>query len=165
MQEKLILVNSDQDIAAEFYEIAPRKKLFDENWLQNLLIKNPSLIPVKEIDSNFNDLIPLGREVSVTVGSIDNLYITQSGEICLVETKLWRNPEAHRTVIAQILDYAKDIYKMTFDEFKECVEKSTLDGRKPDFWYRVSKNVKNLNQIEFSEMFKSREISITDCRG
>jgi hypothetical protein len=151
MQNKLIMVDHNHEIVNNIVAISPKEKLFDETWLQELLIRNPSLLPTNDFDPNWDRLIPLGREVSVTAGSIDNLYITPRGSICVVETKLWRNPEAHRTVIAQILDYAKDISNMSFDEFKECVEKSSLDGFKPDFWSRVSKRTKDLNKIEFQE--------------
>ncbi|NQT80767.1 MAG: hypothetical protein HQ555_10315 [Candidatus Aminicenantes bacterium] len=114
-----------------------------------MLIANPSLLPSKEIDESWDNLIPLGREVPVTAGAIDNLYITPEGLICLVETKLWRNPEAHRTVVAQIIDYAKDLSKMTFDEFKNSVEKSTLHREKYNFGYRISKYIKEIDQVEF----------------
>ena len=35
----------------------------------------------------------------------DSLYVSATGQVVLVETKLWRNPEARRTV-AQILAQA-----------------------------------------------------------
>jgi len=149
MQEELIFVDSNGKTVNKLYALSPKEKLFDEQWLQELLIANPMLLPCSELDSNWDDLIPLGREVSVTAGSIDNLYVTSDGLICLVETKLWRNPEAHRTVVAQILDYAKDLSNMSFAEFKDCIEKSNLKGEKLDFWHRISSRISNVNQIEF----------------
>lgn len=149
MNKKLLFVNKNGSIDRNLSIVAPNEKMFDEKWLQELLIQNPSLLQTKEIDELWDDLIPLGREVSVTAGPIDNLYITSEGLICLVETKLWRNPEAHRTVVAQILDYAKDLSNVSFDEFKVIVEKSSLEGGKPNFWYRVSKHIKDKERIEF----------------
>lgn len=142
---------TDQEGKAEgeLYPISSKEKVFDEAWLQKLLISSPNLLSIKEIGANLDNLIPLGREVSVTAGSIDNLYITSEGLICLVETKLWRNPEAHRTVLAQIIDYAKDLANMSFDEFQKSVEKSQLNGERPSFWERVSKYVKVVDQIDF----------------
>lgn len=154
MQKKLIFVNKDGKTEKHLYPLFPREKMFNELWLQELLIANPSLLPSKDIDESWDNLIPLGREVPVTAGAIDNLYITPEGLICLVETKLWRNPEAHRTVVAQIIDYAKDLSKMTFDEFINAIEKSIFNGRKSNFWYRISKNIKEIDQIEFQSKVK-----------
>ena len=149
MKENLIFVNKDLSVHRRLYPIPHKEKLFDEHWLQELLIKNPCLLPSKEIDEAWPELIPLGREVPVKAGAIDNLYITPGGLICLVETKLWRNYEAHRTVVAQVISYAKDLAGMSFDAFKECVEKSTLFDKKPNFWYRISKQIRGVNKIEF----------------
>jgi hypothetical protein len=51
----------------------------------------------------------------VPSGSIDNLYISTAGYPVLVETKLWRNPEARREVLSQTLDYAKDLARLDFE--------------------------------------------------
>ncbi len=34
----------------------------------------------------------------------------------LVEAKLWRNPEARRKVIGQILDYAKELSRWNYED-------------------------------------------------
>ena len=73
--------------------------------MQEILFRYPLLLPIKEVDESFCPLISLGREIA----GIDNLYISPTGLLTIVETKLWRNPEAHRTVVAQILDYAKKL--------------------------------------------------------
>ncbi|MBI4739705.1 hypothetical protein HY772_09295, partial [Candidatus Woesearchaeota archaeon] len=55
------------------------------------------------------------------------------------ETKLWRNPEAHRTVLAQILDYARHLTNMNYSDFKAKVEAiATRDGRPKDLLKIVS---------------------------
>lgn len=88
---------------------------FNEAWLQNLLAENPSLIPSSEISGDYAPLVCIGREVPVgsgdTQGYIDNLYVSPSGHIVIVETKLFRNQESRRTVVAQIIDYAKELQK------------------------------------------------------
>ena len=87
---------------------------FNEDWIQQLIHDQPALLPVDEIDGSFAPLIPIGREVTTGVGSIDNLFISPDGQLTIVETKLWRNPEARREVVGQILDYAKELSKWTF---------------------------------------------------
>ncbi len=73
-----------------------------ETFLQELLHATPEVLPVDEIDSSYGPLVSLGREIS----NIDNLFVSPGGRLTIVETKLWRNPEATRQVVAQLLDYA-----------------------------------------------------------
>jgi len=91
-------------------------KEFQEAWLQELLAKEPSILPTASIDLVYAPLLCIGREVSVKSGSIDNLYISPKGYIVIVETKLWRNPEARRVVVGQIIDYAKDLKEWDFEK-------------------------------------------------
>jgi hypothetical protein len=82
---------------------------YDEAWLQDLLYLYPDAIPVAEIDDAYSPLISLARELDTPAGPIDVLYITPTGRVAVLEAKLWRNPEARRKVVAQILDYAKEL--------------------------------------------------------
>ena len=83
--------------------------LFKENFLQQLIMSNPSVLPVKDMLPTTAALISLGREIAVGIGGqsgfIDNLLVTNEGRLVLVETKLWRNPESTREVIMQTLQY------------------------------------------------------------
>jgi len=88
-----------------------------EGYLQEILAANPDLLPVSEIDMAFAPLVSLGREID----SIDNLFISPSGRLTLVETKLWRNPEATREVVAQILDYAIRLSRRSYSELEKMV--------------------------------------------
>ena len=87
----------------------------NEQWLQELLYRHPEILPVDEFDDTFSPPIPIGREISTGRGPIDNLYVSPDGGLTFVETKLWKNPEKHRTVVAQIIDYAKEV--ATWDSF------------------------------------------------
>lgn len=110
-----------------------------ESWLQQLIFDNPELLPVTEFDESFAPLIPLGREINTGIGNIDVLYISPSGQLTIVETKLWKNPEKHRTVVAQIIDYAKELSRWSYDDLNNTVlkaarledanEKKNLDQR------------------------------------
>ena len=90
--------------------------LFSEAWLQNTLFENPQCLPVREIDPHIGTLIPICTEIETGAGPADILYVTPTGQIVLVETKLWRNPEARRVVVAQILDYAKQLTTWTYED-------------------------------------------------
>lgn len=79
---------------------------YDEAWLQTLLHGHPKIFPIEQIEPGFGDLIPLCRELSLLFGggrsgALDNLFVTRDGKLVLVEAKLWRNPEARRTAVAQ----------------------------------------------------------------
>ncbi|MEM6484423.1 MAG: hypothetical protein AAF662_05505 [Pseudomonadota bacterium] len=94
---------------------------FTEDWLQDLIHQNPELVPASDIEPVFSDLAAVCREMSCAAGFIDNVFVSPSGYLVFVECKLWRNTEARRKVIAQILDYAKDIAAWQFDDLSAAV--------------------------------------------
>lgn len=91
----------------------------EEANLQDFLEENPSLIPIEDIAENATPLLCIGREVGVPSGSIDLLFIGKDGILTVVETKLAKNPEARRTVVGQIIEYASYIYQWTADDVYE----------------------------------------------
>lgn len=93
----------------------------DESWLQALIFAYPELLPVAQIEPAFGTPLPAAREVACSHGSIDNLYLTPDGEIILVETKLWRNAQARREVVAQTLDYVSALMSMGYEAFEAAV--------------------------------------------
>lgn len=92
------------------------ERTLQEGWLQDLLERHPELLPIEDIEPAFAPLVSIGREVGTTAGAIDNLFINPDGYLTLVETKLWRNPEARREVVGQIIDYAKDVSQWDFED-------------------------------------------------
>ena len=97
------------------------KRTFDERALQDLLFAHPALIPVGGIEPLFAGLRPLARELPVGGGFLDLIFMNGEGYLTLVETKLWRNPEARRTVVAQIIDYASHLSTWTYDALRQAV--------------------------------------------
>ncbi len=99
-----------------------------EGWFQNLLFKNPSIIPIDEIEPVFGPMIPVAREMPTDKGPVDIVYISATGYLTLVETKLFRSPEARRIVVAQIVDYAAAVSKWTYEDLCNAVRaKRRLD--------------------------------------
>ena len=94
---------------------------YDENWLQQLLFETPEVLPIGEIDSAFAPAVPLCRELPTAAGSIDLAYVSEQGLLSIVECKLWRNPEARRVAVSQILDYAKEISRWSYEELNHAV--------------------------------------------
>lgn len=108
--------------------ILPEEKRFSESWLQKTLQDHPDLLPVDEIESVFWPLIPLGREINTFVGPIDNLFISKAGYLVLVETKLWRNSQAKRDVLAQAIDYASQLSNWSFELLNNAVNNRNNKG-------------------------------------
>jgi hypothetical protein len=100
------------------------KKHFQENWLQKIIHNNPQILPIDDIESGCAPLLSLGREISTSIRYIDNLYIFPNGYLTIVETKLWRNPEAKREVVGQIIDYAKELTNWNFTKLNDGVKNS-----------------------------------------
>lgn len=57
----------------------------------------------------FRDPVPICTELMTPAGPLDNFLVTATGMPVLVECKLWRNPQARREVVGQVLDYAKEL--------------------------------------------------------
>lgn len=94
---------------------------FSERWLQQLLFDHPESLPMRDIDSAIGPLVPICMELETGAGPADILYLTPLGKIVLVETKLYRNPEARRAVIAQILDYARAVTSWSYEMLDRAV--------------------------------------------
>lgn len=106
-----------------------------EQYLQSLLDEHPELLPIAEIGSAWGPLVSLGCEIAVSVGLIDNLFVSPTGEVTVAEAKLWRNPEARRKVVGQILDYAAQLSRLSYEDLDQTVRASTGDDR--SMWQRV----------------------------
>jgi len=94
----------------------------EEDYLQKYIYENPDSIPLYEIDENIRLLI-LAREFPTNSGPIDALGIDANGEIYLIETKLYKNPDK-RLVVAQVLDYgaALTFNYRDFSDFLQTLE-------------------------------------------
>jgi hypothetical protein len=121
---------------------------------QELIVNKPKMvldIPDLEIQSDANCLVM--KEFNTNRGAIDVLMITANADIVIVETKLLRNPESHRTVVAQVIDYAKAFYDQNVNEVLEILSQKTaankmlLEQFKKDSFWRGSleKNIKTGN--------------------
>lgn len=102
---------------------------FGEAWLQKSLYDFPACLPVREIDPNLGGLIPLCMEIETGAGPADILFVTETGRLVLVETKLWRNPESRREVVGQILDYAKQLASWSYEDLDKAVRSARADPR------------------------------------
>ena len=120
----------------------------NEAWLRDTLLKYPELLPIHDLDHSFGPLIPICRELRTSAGPIDAVFINGHGRLTLVECKLWRNPEARRRVVAQILDYARVVSRWSYSEFQAQVSSAT--GRKGNVPFEIAREkVPDLNEQTF----------------
>jgi hypothetical protein len=105
------------------------KGQFDEAWLQRLVHRQPGCLPVGEIEPGFGEPVAICMELATPHGPVDNLLMSPEGDVIMVETKLWRNPEARRKVIAQALDYASCLFEMSYEDLQRKALAADLDGR------------------------------------
>ena len=129
MKAKPILIKSDgHEVILHNQKAAERN--FSENWLQDLLDRFPQVLPTGEIEEVFWPLASIGREIATGNGGyIDNLLISKNGYPVIVETKLWRNLQAKREVVAQLIDYAADFANWSFERLDQvCKQKQGGEG-------------------------------------
>ncbi len=93
-----------------------KSDLEKEGHLQSYIHENPDSIPAYEIKED-KKLFVVAREFSTESGPIDALAIDKDGDLYVVETKLYKNPEK-RTVVAQALDYGASLWRHSdYNEF------------------------------------------------
>ena len=63
-----------------------------EDNLQNFIHENPDSVPLYDIDEDIRLLI-LAREVPTISGPIDAIGTDERGEVYIIETKLYKNPD------------------------------------------------------------------------
>jgi hypothetical protein len=95
-----------------------------ERNLQDYICDHPEAIPVEE-----KRLLVVARELQTESGSIDAFAVDKDGDLYIVETKLYRNPDK-RTVVAQALDYGASLWRHA--NFNELL--STLDEAAEKQW-------------------------------
>lgn len=112
-----------------------------EKTIQEVIEKCPDILPFSDIDISFGSFTHLCREYKTQNGPIDHVLLGEHGEICLIETKLWRNPEARRKVIGQIIDYGSALRGMSYTDFEESIKRHS----------RTSKSLFEIHKSAFGE--------------
>ncbi|MBC2667473.1 hypothetical protein H7F51_18295 [Novosphingobium flavum] len=121
----LVLLN-DAAGAPRIVRRVPEGAARREDALRDLLLAHPAMLPVGEIDPGIGPLVPVARELNVPdVGRIDAFLVDARGHLVIVECKLWRNPQARREVVGQILDYARALARFSYEDLQREVSRAT----------------------------------------
>lgn len=123
-----LLVNEDSVTQLSRLALGASGSQYNEDYVRNLAFEHPSCLPIAEIDSAYRDAVPICKELYTPAGPLDALYVTPEGRLVVLEAKLWRNPESRRKVVAQILDYAKELSRWSYEDLQRSVSAAT--GRK-----------------------------------
>lgn len=84
-----------------------------EGYLETYVAANPESLPLSDIKENVR-LSVLTRQFPTRSGPIDVLAVDGDGDLYIIETKLFRNPDK-RLVVAQVLDYGASLWRSYSD--------------------------------------------------
>ncbi len=120
-QGQPLLITKSGSSALPALSLGAGPNQISEGELQQLLHRHPECLPITEIDPIFANPVPLCMELTTPAGPIDNVMVTATGLPVLIECKLWRNPEARREVVGQIIDYAKELTRWSASDLQREV--------------------------------------------
>lgn len=99
----------------------------DEAQLQELMKENPDLLSIEEFGMT-GPLMIVGRETPLPSGAVDLIGVSRGGDLLLVEFKTGPQNSDFRHVLAQLLDYGSDLWRMSYQEFESMVASRYFSG-------------------------------------
>jgi hypothetical protein len=93
-------------------------------------------------------------------GFVDAVFLSPTGMPTLVECKLWRNPEARREVVGQILDYARAVRRWTVTELQREAARARREQG-----FRLADFVKRQSCVEIDEAEFCDNVSRNFAKG
>jgi hypothetical protein len=91
-----------------------------ESYLQQYIDEHPDTLPFDQLKPDAKILVLL-REFPTVSGPVDAFAVDADGDVYLIETKLYKNPDK-RLVLAQVLDYGAAIWR-TYRDPEQFVER------------------------------------------
>ena len=107
-----------------------------------------------EIEPAFTPLISICTELPTPAGYLDNLWLTPNGGIVLGECKLFRNPQARREVVAQVLDYARALGSWSYSDLENAF-RSAVKSESATLW-EIVKDRSELEERQFIDAVERR---------
>jgi len=119
----------------------------NEEELQKYIFNNPESIPLEEIKEDVQFLV-VDREFPLKEGSIDVLEVDSEGDIYIIETKLYKNPDK-RFVLAQVLDYGASLWNFYEDpeKFIQKLDQRLINKTKKGLNDKIGGNFGNTEEI------------------
>jgi hypothetical protein len=118
----MTLVVLDGDGPARSIARVPEGEATREHPLRDLIFDNPAILPLTELDPGIGRIVPVAKELNLPgSGFIDVLLVSEHGRLIVVECKLWRNPQARREVVGQVLDYAGELARIGYEGLQRAI--------------------------------------------
>lgn len=135
----------------------------DEAYLQDYIARNPGVLPFDELDGGDRFLV-VAREVETASGPIDAVGIDAAGNVYLIETKLFRNPDK-RHVLAQVIDYGAALWKHHADRrsFRDCLEAAARATFDQELAQRVGQEL-GLDEGQVAELLDGADLAVQEGR-
>lgn len=120
----LVLLNPEGE--PQLVSRVPEGDARREHTLRDLIHDNPAIMPVHELDPSYGRLFTVAKELNIPgVGFVDVVLADERGRLVVIECKLWRNPQARREVVGQILDYARELSRYAYEDLQRQISVAT----------------------------------------
>jgi hypothetical protein len=118
----MTLVLLDNDRPARAVPRVPEGEAAREHPLRDLIFDHPAILPLHELDPGIGRVVAVAKELTLPgAGIIDVLLISEHGRLIVVECKLWRNPQARREVVGQVLEYASELARIGYEGVQRAI--------------------------------------------
>ena len=122
----MTLVLLDDAGAPQLVPRVPQGDARREHGLRDLIHDHPTIMPVPDLDPSFGRLFSVAKELTIPgVGFVDVVLADERGRLVVIECKLWRNPQARREVVGQILDYARELSRYSYEDLQRQISVAT----------------------------------------
>ncbi len=93
-----------------------------EHPLRDLIYDHPGILPLAELEPEIGRVVAVAKEFNLPgAGFADVLLVSEWGRLIIVECKLWRNPQARREVVGQVLDYARQLARTDYEALQAAI--------------------------------------------
>lgn len=117
-----LVLLGDDDVPVHVIPRVPEGQANLEQPLRDLVFAHPEILPVSELEPGIGRIAAVTVELSLPgAGFADVLLVSEHGRLIIVECKLWRNPQARREVVVQVLDYARELSRYDYEDLQRAV--------------------------------------------
>jgi hypothetical protein len=143
----LVLINDDAE--ATVVPRVPQGTATAEAPLRDLIYAYPGILPLSELEPEIGRIVAVATEVKLPgAGFIDVLLVSEYGRLIIVECKLWRNPQARREVVGQILDYARELARYGYEDLQRVISSNV--GRRGNVLFELVRSAGSvMNEADF----------------
>ena len=103
-----------------------------EEELKRYIVEHPALLQLDSVTGDHVEHITVGEEWYMGPGRADIVLLGSDAVLTVVETKLKRNPEARRAVIAQVMEYGAYVSEWTVVELQDEMEAFLASEKCPE---------------------------------